>query len=293
MNLRNRLRQFEDSITRAVDGMARRVPQATAPREPLEIMLAIVDLIERQTQHAGHGRRVFPFNRIKVTVAAGRADRARYEAVFADPPTLEQRVAESLATAGCAPGQLAIKVGFAAEGASSWSDPMFDVEFSRVAAASEPPPAPVAAPERLEMTIVFGTAERAAYTFADEVVYIGRCVEVLDTRKRVVRINQLAFCDDANRPNASVSRRHAHIRRDSTGAYHVVDDHSARGTCVLRGGRTIAVPPGGRGLRIRTGDELILGEARVGVSIVAGETDPQPSSISSPPDRNRRPCATS
>ena len=285
MDLRNRLRQVEDSITRAVDGMARRGLQP--PREPLEVMLAIVDLIERQTQHAGRGRRVFPFNRIAITIAAGAGDRARYEAVLADPPTLDQRVAERLAVAGCAAPDLAIDVRYDAEAGAGWIDPLFDVAFSRIETAEAPLPAPAAAPERLELTVTLGSAEQPAYSFADDVINIGRCVEVLDTHKRVLRINQLAFCDDATRQNTTVSRRHAHITRDGSGAYHVIDDHSARGTCVLRGGRTIVVPPGGRGLRLRTGDELILGEARVGVVVTASPT-------SSPPrDRSPRPSATS
>jgi hypothetical protein len=90
---------------------------------------------------------------------------------------------------------------------------------------------------------------------------------VLDQRQRLLRINHVAFRDDAGPANAGVSRRHAHIVRDAAGVYHVIDDHSARGTCVLRGGRTIDVPASGRGLRLHAGDELVLGGARLTVDI--------------------------
>jgi predicted component of type VI protein secretion system len=36
---------------------------------------------------------------------------------------------------------------------------------------------------------------------------------------------------------------------------------------VLRNGRTIVVAPGSRGVRLQTGDEIVLGEARLRVAI--------------------------
>ena len=46
-------------------------------------------------------------------------------------------------------------------------------------------------------------------------------------------------------------------------AFRVYDDGSEQGTAVSRGGRTIAVPPGPRGVRLQPGDEIVLGLARV------------------------------
>ncbi len=61
--------------------------------------------------------------------------------------------------------------------------------------------------------------------------------------------------------NRSVSRKHAHIAysRESR-EYRVRDDGSARGTAVLRQGQTIRVPQGSRGIRLESGDEIVLGE---------------------------------
>ena len=66
--------------------------------------------------------------------------------------------------------------------------------------------------------------------------------------------------------NQSVSRRHAHITYDSqSGHYRLHDDGSAHGTSIVRNGRTVTVPGGSHGVRLRNGDEIVLGEARLKV----------------------------
>jgi hypothetical protein len=54
---------------------------------------------------------------------------------------------------------------------------------------------------------------------------------------------------------------------DRSGDYRIFDDRSAHGTGVVRLGRTIAVSPGSRGVRLLPGDEIVLGEARLRVEI--------------------------
>ena len=77
----------------------------------------------------------------------------------------------------------------------------------------------------------------------------------------------MAFVDSDAPANQSVSRRHAHIRHEpQTGEFRLYDDRSAQGTGVLRGGKTIAVPPGTRGIRLQPGDEIVLGEAKLRVT---------------------------
>jgi predicted component of type VI protein secretion system len=76
--------------------------------------------------------------------------------------------------------------------------------------------------------------------------------------------------DGGGGANDSVSRRHAHIvYSESSREYRVHDDGSAHGTCVLRNSTTIAVPSGSRGIRLQSGDEIVLGEARVRVRITS------------------------
>jgi predicted component of type VI protein secretion system len=65
-----------------------------------------------------------------------------------------------------------------------------------------------------------------------------------------------------------VSRRHAHITAGpEPDCWRIHDDGSAHGTSVLRNGATIAVRTGARGIRLRDGDEIVLGEARIRVRI--------------------------
>jgi hypothetical protein len=76
------------------------------------------------------------------------------------------------------------------------------------------------------------------------------------------------FTEGAPGENQTVSRRHAHIACDaSSGDHRLYDDGSAYGSEIVRDGRTIPVPPGSRGVRVRSGDEIVLGEARVRIRI--------------------------
>ena len=93
---------------------------------------------------------------------------------------------------------------------------------------------------------------------------IGRGVEVRDSRHQLLRINHVAFTEHGGDVNQSVSRRQARIELDpQTGQPRLIDDNSAQGTSVIRHGRGIAVPRGSRGLGLRSGDEVVVGQARV------------------------------
>ena len=79
------------------------------------------------------------------------------------------------------------------------------------------------------------------------------------------------FRDDAPAPNQSVSRAHAHLEFDSENvAFRLYDDRSAHGTTVVRDGTVIPVPPGpSKGVALRDGDEIVLGQARLRFEIMA------------------------
>jgi pSer/pThr/pTyr-binding forkhead associated (FHA) protein len=101
-------------------------------------------------------------------------------------------------------------------------------------------------------------------------IEVGRCGEVRDHRNRLVRTNHVVFADTEPALNHTVSRRHAHLDYHAgEGAYRVYDDGSEQGTSVTRAGRTIAVPPGPRGVRLQPGDEIVLGLARLRVKTTA------------------------
>ena len=67
--------------------------------------------------------------------------------------------------------------------------------------------------------------------------------------------------------NRSVSRQHARVEHDpASDTFRLHDDGASHGTSVIREGRGLPVPRG-RGLRLKSGDILVLGEARVRVKI--------------------------
>lgn len=268
VDILGKARKLESRIARTVDRAAQHVLKPDG-REPLEIMHGLVDAVEEEVQPAGRDTRVFPFNRIKVSVVAPTRDaRARFEAVFDGEPPLQQRIIERLESAGCDVSTLTVKVVYVGEAKPEWSSREYHVDFDRVA-VSAPVLQPARSPTpRIRLAVVAGTAEQAQYSFALARIDLGRCAEVRDRNHRLLRTNHVAFADTDAAPNRTVSRRHAHIRYAADlRQYRLYDDGSEQGTGVLRSGKTIAVPPGSRGIRLHTGDEIVLGAARLRVAV--------------------------
>ena len=163
-----------------------------------------------------------------------------------------------------------MQVLFAPRAKPDWLAPEHHIVFDRVdlPAAIESPPTAVQATPRLELSVVSGSAQRPTFNFSGERVDIGRRAEVLDHRQHLIRMNHIAFTEGDNDVNRTVSRRHAHIAYTAASReFRVHDDGSSRGTAILRGGQTIRVPQGSRGIRLESGDEIVLGEARLRVKI--------------------------
>jgi hypothetical protein len=224
---------------------------------------AVVDRIEQSILPTGRGHNTFPFNHVRVTLAAPSDEAKAYLEVACDgPPSLQARIVERLDHAGCTAPSLDVSVAFVTKARPKWRHPEFDVEFARVSVVT-PPPAPAS---RLELTVTHGTAERSAYLFESSPVAIGRGGEVRDARQRLIRTNQVAFLEGGGDVNHTVSRRHARIEQAADG-FRVFDDGSAQGTTVIRHGRGLPVPRGAKGLRLQSGDEIVLGQARLQVKI--------------------------
>jgi pSer/pThr/pTyr-binding forkhead associated (FHA) protein len=269
MNLLHKVRRLEADMTRAVERAAERWSRSGA-REPLEIAQAIVDTVGERLEPAARGRYVFPFNRVQVSIAAGAKDvRARFMAVLESEPTLRDRILTRLRDAGCDPSAVNLSVTYVPQAAADWAAPEFHVDFARVGrtevtATSAPEPRG----RDLQITIVRGTAEKPDYVFSLTRVNLGRCAEVRDSLSRLVRTNHVAFADGPATENHSVSRRHAHIEYvEADRHYRLRDDRSAHGTSIVRNGRTLVVPAGSRGLRLESGDEIVLGDARARIRI--------------------------
>jgi len=262
MDVLGKARRLESRIARRLDSAAQDF-MGSGAREPLEIVYSIVEAVEHEIQPGGRGRRTFPFNRVTVSVLApSREARARFEAVFGGEPALRERIADRLRSAGCEAVDLVVDVVYVTRGQKNWRDPGFHVDFARVTPVDARDASRGPAPARIELTVSRGVAERRAYAFMAGRIDLGRCAEVRDSRNRLIRTNHVAFAEGSGDVNQSVSRQHAHIGYAS-GDYRLYDDRSAHGTSILRNGRTVAVPTGSRGVRLRSGDEIVLGEARV------------------------------
>ncbi|MGH9147063.1 MAG: FHA domain-containing protein [Vicinamibacterales bacterium] len=268
MDILDKARKLESTLARTLDRAAQQWA-GSARREPLEVVHAIVEAVGERLEPAGRGTHVFPFNKVTLSVVAGsRETRARFAAVFEAEPTLQERITTRLHDAGCAPADLRVQTRYVSRREAHWSRPDFHIEFARVPQTELPSQARGPAQE-LRLTVIHGLAEKPNYSLSLPRINLGRCTELRDSRNRLIRTNHVAFADSTNDPNGSVSRRHAHIDYvTDTSHYRVCDDRSAQGTSVLRNGKTIVVPAGSRGIRLESGDELVLGEARVRIRII-------------------------
>jgi FHA domain-containing protein len=273
MDLADKARKLERRISRTVDAALEEFMGRSATT-PLEIVHAVLDRAESEIQEIGRGRRVFPFNRVRLQVMAGPRDkeaRARFAAVADGPPSLSERLADRLRAAGCAVSTVATEILYVRRRGADWDDPDFHVEFDRadVAPTVPAPPAVVVDVSRqIKLTVLNGSAEHRVYAFSTGRIDIGRRAEVVDQRQRLIRTNHVAFLEEGPDANRSVSRRHAHIAfSDEDGCYRIWDDRSAHGTSIVRGGRTIKVPAGARGTKLESGDEIALGHARLRVIV--------------------------
>ena len=86
-----------------------------------------------------------------------------------------------------------------------------------------------------------------------------------------MRRNDIAFLEDDDERNKTVTRGHCEIRYNrTTREYRIFDERSANGTRIVRAGDVIEVPARDPiGVAIASGDELHFGKAAVRVTIVA------------------------
>jgi hypothetical protein len=267
MDILGKARKLESKLARTVDRAAQQWSRS-GPRGPLEVLHAILEAVEERIEPAGRGTHVFPFNRIKVSiVAATRDDRARFAGVLDNDPPLQERISSRLHGLGCNVPGLHVRTVYVVQPEASWATRECHVEFGRAAAADLPPSEPATTRE-LRLTITNGSADKAAYALALDRINLGRCAEVRDSHNRLIRTNHVVFKDGAGAANDTVSRRHAHIDyHQSSGDFRISDDRSAHGTTIMRNGRAIGVPAGSRGVRLQSGDEVILGQARIRVKL--------------------------
>jgi hypothetical protein len=243
------------------------------PASPIEIRRAILDDIEEHVQPAGRARRVFPYDQLLVEVLTALPDRAAVEAVLSPDEGLVEAIRERLHEAGCERvGRLHVTVKLLRKARPGWEPGGFQITYERTeggaAREAETPPGAdresAVAGKHAQLVVVEGEATRKTYTLAGERVNVGRLAEVTDKDRRVVRRNHVVFLETESETNQTVSRAQAHISITPSGEFRLFDDRSSYGTRVVREGRMIELPSGSpRGVKLRSGDEIYFGRARV------------------------------
>ena len=240
--------EIEKTIERGFRHWTERMFGPANSNELLLVHRSILEEIEGKVQVVARGRRVFPFSRVIVTlVAAEPGRRTLLQAAFGE--RLGEDVREAMEGSACElPRGFSVEVRTAEAGLHA-----YEIEYG---VAAEAPPS---APGRL--TVVKGKTDRDEYSLGRARTNIGRMPELTDADHRVVRRNDVVFEEGADEANATVSRKHAHVRLDGAD-YRLCDDGSEFGTRVFREGRSIEVPAGDRrGEKLRPGDEIYLGRA--------------------------------
>jgi len=225
--------EIEKNIERAFRSWTERVFGPAQSDELIVTHHAILEEVGGKVRTLARGQRVFPYNAVTVRLpAAGELLASR----------LDQDIREALESAGCA-----LPAGFTV----AFETGPFEVVCENRTAPSA------------WLAVVRGKSVEPAYTLEKARTNLGRMAELTDADGRVVRRNDVIFEEGADEANATVSRGHAHIRREGP-EYRICDDGSQYGTRIFRDGRGIDVPPGNRrGERLRSGDEIYLGRACV------------------------------
>ncbi|HEV2448168.1 MAG TPA: FHA domain-containing protein [Candidatus Sulfopaludibacter sp.] len=248
----NLFADIEKTIERGFRRFAERMFGPADSSELLLVHRAILEEIGGKVQTVARGQRVFPYPHVEVTLISADPDRrALYQTAFGDEGRLEKDVREVLEGLRCQiPRGFALQVRTAETG-----EGQFEIDFSAERKVEAPAPQ---TPGRL--VVVKGKAAQAEYTLDRTRTNIGRMAELADSDERLVRRNDVVF-EEGDEANATVSRKHAHIRREA-GEYRICDDESQYGTRIFRDGRSIEVPAGNRrGEKLRPGDEIYLGRA--------------------------------
>jgi hypothetical protein len=241
----NPLEKFERAIGKVLR------PGPGQSREPIEVRREVLREIADQIHPAGGGEYVFPFTAVKVELFAADANaQGPLEAIFSLPGFADD-VKAAIADRGCPVPSLDVQVAVTVAEAPSAP---YRVSYQR-SAAPGPKTAVPRPPARL--TVLEGNAEVKELDIDRNLLYIGRLKQVINSKTGLERQNQLAF--DAS--ESTVSRKHARLEYDAdSGKFRLFNDPEI--TSVSRDGRGIPCDVT-RGLQLRSGDELILGRARI------------------------------
>ena len=240
----NPLEKFERAIGKVLR------PATGQPREPIEIRREVIRAVVDQLQPAGGGEYLFPYSGIHLELfAADPAGQPPLEAIFSLPGFADD-VRAALADRGCKVPKLEVQVEVKVEESAA----PYRIVYQR----SNIPKSKAGAPRpRARLTVLEGQANTQELEIDRDLVYLGRLKDVVSSSNGLERRNHLAF--DA--AESTVSRKHARIEYDNeAGRFRLFNDPER--TSISRDGRAIPCDAT-RGVQLRSGDELVLGKARV------------------------------
>jgi hypothetical protein len=235
-------------------------------REAIELYRDALDQIASRATAGKRGNRIFPFNLITIELRAEDAERRTVLETLFDPGQLGDDIRATLKEERVAPPEdLTVAVKYP-EGVL--------VDMRVICERGEPPQKAatgiIGRPGVVELTLaqlvtIIGASSAAEFTLDRQRINLGREAEIADALGRTIRRNELFFPESAHEANPSVSRAHAHIWFDaSSREWRIFDDGSSLGTTLFREGRRIDVPAhAGRGVALRPGDEIYLGQVRL------------------------------
>jgi hypothetical protein len=256
MSLLRRIEKSLDQRLRSIFAGGQNEPGA---REAIELYRDALEQIASRATVGKRGDRVFPFNLITIELRAENTERKAVLETLFDPGQLGDDVRAGLREERIAPPpDLTIAVRYPEDAPLEMR-----VTCERAAEALPDPTSEMVSEGRL-MTVT-GVSSEPDFALDRLRINLGRESEVLDALGRTMRRNELFFKEDAHEANASVSRAHAHTRFDAaSGEWRIYDDGSSLGTSLFRDGRRIDVPAhAGRGVALRAGDEIYLGQVRL------------------------------
>lgn len=252
----NVLDRIERSLRALFGNLGARAAGDANTLEPVEIRREILAEIGSKVQPRGGGEYLFPYTAVKIEIPAGDEETLGALESVLDPVTVAEDVRAALEERGVkhAPPGISVVIGPEAQVGPDRSP--FRITYSR----AKLPPREAAPRPRARLTVLGGKALVPELFIERDRVFIGRLREVFDKRTGIARRNDLAFDES----ETSVSRRHAVLSYEpDSGKFRLRSDPASQhGTRVLRDGGVLNCDAA-RGVQLRSGDEIHLGDARV------------------------------
>jgi hypothetical protein len=253
------LRKIEKSLDQRMRAIFSGGSEGPGAREAVELYRDALDQIAGRVTPGKRGDRLFPFNLVTIELRADDVERkAALETLF-DPGQLGEDIHATLkAERVTAPEGLTVAVKFPEEA----QDELRVVCERSVKAPQGAGPMAITPARLVTITGVSSIPE----CYLDRIrVNLGRVEDVADAAGRTIRHNELYFPEEAHEVNMSVSRSHAHVAFDPVSSeWRIFDDGSSVGTTLFRGGKRVDVPAhAARGVGLRSGDEIYLGQVRL------------------------------